>query len=116
MRKVAIVLAAVSGAIALCCSASKPQSSAPPVILRTSTVLDGRRQVLRDVAIVVETGKIARLHSTPKAASYDLRGLTVLPGWIDAHVHPPWHFAAAGRLAGPDGTEEENVSAGAANP
>jgi len=115
MRKVAIFLAAVSGAIALCCSASKPQSSAAPVILRASTVLDGRGQVLRDVSIVIENGKIARLDSNGKGASYDLRGLTVLPGWIDAHVHPTWHFDAAGRLAGPDEPKEQTVLAGAAN-
>ena len=27
-------------------------------------------------------------------AAYDLRGLTVMPGWIDTHVHLNWHFDA----------------------
>ena len=28
---------------------------------------------------------------------YDLRGLTVLPGWIDAHVHITWSFGKDGK-------------------
>jgi imidazolonepropionase-like amidohydrolase len=115
MRKAAILLAAVSTAIALFCSTSKSQSSSAPVILRARTILDGRGHILRDTSIVVENGKIARLDRNAKGASYDLRGLTVLPGWIDAHVHPTWHFDAAGRLAGPDEPKEQTVLAGAAN-
>jgi len=33
----------------------------------------------------------------PQAVGYDLRGLTVLPGGIDTHVHIGWHFDAKGR-------------------
>jgi len=32
------------------------------------------------------------------SATYDLRGLTVMPGWIDAHVHLDSHFDAHHRL------------------
>src|SRR5207248_8880739 len=44
----------------------------------------------------------------PKAApvTYDLRGLTVLPGWIDSHVHITWSFGKDGRNAGADGTTQ----------
>jgi imidazolonepropionase-like amidohydrolase len=30
---------------------------------------------------------------------YDLRGMTVLPGWIDAHVHITWSFGPDGKNA-----------------
>jgi imidazolonepropionase-like amidohydrolase len=32
-------------------------------------------------------------------ADYDLRGLTLMPGWIDTHVHLDWHFDRAHKLA-----------------
>jgi len=88
-----------------------------PIVLRTSTVLDGKGQTLHNTIIVVEGGKISRIGGTlPKDADmYDLTGLTVLPGWIDTHVHPTWHFDANGRLAGENEPKEQTVLAGAAN-
>lgn len=88
-----------------------------PIILRASTVLDGKGQILHDTIIVVEGGKIARIGGAapPGAITYDLSRLTVLPGWIDAHVHPTWHFDTNGRLAGENEPKEQTVLAGAAN-
>jgi imidazolonepropionase-like amidohydrolase len=88
-----------------------------PIVLKAATILDGKGQVLRNTIIVVEGGKIARIGGAvpPGAITYDLSGLTVSPGWIDAHVHPTWHFDANGRLAGQDEPKEQTVLAGAAN-
>jgi len=88
-----------------------------PVVLKVSTVLDGRGKILRNTVIVVEGGKIASVGgAAPQAAiTYDLSTLTVLPGWIDAHVHPTWHFDATGKLAGENEPKEQTVLAGAAN-
>jgi imidazolonepropionase-like amidohydrolase len=88
-----------------------------PLLLRASTVLDGKGQSLHNTIIIVEGGKISHVGgSAPKDAdTYDLTGLTVLPGWIDAHVHPTWHFDANGRLAGENEPKETTVLAGAAN-
>ena len=58
-----------------------------------STLLDCKGHTLHDVRIVIEGSKIVRIE--PKAAGpvdYDLSGLAVLPGWIDAHVHITWIF------------------------
>src|SRR2546430_13909750 len=65
----------------------------------------------------VEGGKIASVGgAAPQGAiTYDLSTLTVLPGWIDAHVHPTWHFDATGKLAGENEPKEQTVLAGAAN-
>jgi len=73
------------------------------VVLKAATVLDGRGGVLRDTVIVVEGGKIVRIGGAAPANAivYDLRGLTVTPGWIDTHAHLWWHFDN-GRLAGKD--------------
>jgi imidazolonepropionase-like amidohydrolase len=107
--------------------AQQPQTAAAAprsVILEAGTVLDGRGHVLRNTRIVIENGKIARVDparksrwGAPKArgATYDLRGFTVLPGWIDAHVHLGWHFAANGKLAGETEPRELTALAGAAN-
>jgi imidazolonepropionase-like amidohydrolase len=88
-----------------------------PIVLKASTVVDGKGNILHNTIIVVEGGKIARVGGTASqgAITYDLSRLTVLPGWIDAHVHPTWHFDANGRLAGENEPKEQTVLAGAAN-
>ena len=68
------------------------QSQPRPIVIRASTVLDGKGAILRDVAIVVEGTRIARIDSNVSAATYDLRGVTVMPGWIDTHTHIATHF------------------------
>jgi imidazolonepropionase-like amidohydrolase len=85
--------------------------------LKASMVLDGKGQVLRNTIIVVEGGKISHIGGTvpPGAITYDLTKLTVMPGWIDAHVHPTWHFDTNGRLAGQDEPKEQTVLAAAEN-
>ena len=72
---------------------------------RTITILsdnafDGRGGVLRNVRIEVRGDKIISVNKQTGAAqaTYDLRGLTVLPGWIDSHTHPTWHFGPNGHF------------------
>jgi hypothetical protein len=48
------------------------QSQPRPIVIRASTVLDGKGAILRDVAIVVEGMRIARIDSNVSAATYDL--------------------------------------------
>jgi imidazolonepropionase-like amidohydrolase len=74
-----------------------------PIVLKATTVLDGKGQILHDTIIVVEGGKIARIggNAPVGAVTYDLTRLTVTPGWIDTHAHIFWHFDN-GRLAGKD--------------
>jgi len=81
----------VVAALLLPASASA-QNQARPIVSRASTVLDGKGGLLRDVAIVIEGTKIVRIDSNVSAATYDLRGLTVMPGWIDTHTHIATHF------------------------
>ncbi len=71
-----------------------------PTVLRVSTLLDGKGRVLHDTAIVIENGKIVRLDPHATGRTYDLRGVTVMPGWIDCHVHISWHFGPDGKNAG----------------
>src|SRR5262245_12230306 len=80
------ILAALLLALAAQASESKR------IVIAVGTALDGRGGVLHDTRLVVADGKIVGID--PKAApiDYDLRNLTVSPGWIDTHVHLNWHF------------------------
>jgi imidazolonepropionase-like amidohydrolase len=80
-------------------------------VISAGTVFDGKGRVLRNTRIVIEAGKIAGLEpmNGPKAepGDYDLSGLTVMPGWIDAHVHIAWIFGKDGKNGGAGWTPEE---------
>jgi imidazolonepropionase-like amidohydrolase len=87
-------------------------------------VLDGKGHVLRDTRIVVEGSKIISIEPNAdhrnrdgkaEPVDYDLRGLTVLPGWIDAHVHITWSFGPDGKNAVQGGTTQEAAYAAASN-
>jgi len=89
------------------------------IVITASTVLDGKGKVLRDARIVVEGEKIAAVETKADAKAapvdYDLRGLTVLPGWIDAHAHITWNFGKDGKNAGMAGTSQEDAYQSASN-
>jgi imidazolonepropionase-like amidohydrolase len=72
-------------------------------MIAASVMLDGQGHVLRDTRIVIEGSRIVALDAKAEPVDYDLRGLTVLPGWIDAHVHLTWSFDKNGKAAGPAG-------------
>ena len=90
-----------------------------PISIHAGTLLDGRGQVLHNVEIVVQNGKIVSVELAKSGANetstYDLRELTVLPGWIDVHVHITWHFGPNGRLEDKDETPAEATLAEAGN-
>jgi imidazolonepropionase-like amidohydrolase len=104
------------------CSAISPHSSAQTssqkrIVIAASTMLDGRGRVLHNVRIVIEGAKIVAVETDPKAGpvDYDLRGLTVMPGWIDAHVHIAWSFGKDGKNGSGGWTAEEAALQTASN-
>ena len=85
---------------------AQPQS----VVIRGASAFDGRGRVIANATIVVRDGKIATVESggtTP--ATYDLRGLTILPGLIDTHVHLDTHFGADGRATTRGETPQQSI-------
>ena len=72
-------------------------------VIQVGTMLDGRGGVIKNTRIVVEGTKIVRLDPKAKPVDYDLRRFTVLPGWIDSHVHITWRFGPDGKNAGQSG-------------
>ena len=77
------------------------QTQHKQIVIAASIVLDGKGGVLHNTRIVIEGSKIVRIDPNAAPVNYDLRGLTVLPGWIDSHVHITWSF-------GPDGKVGDN--------
>ena len=86
------------------------------IIVAASTVLDGKGNILKDVRVAIEGSKIIAINPNIEGpVDYDLRGLTVLPGWIDAHVHITWIFGKDGKNAGTEGTTQEDAYKAASN-
>jgi len=94
---------------------SQPASAPNKRVVAARTLLDGKGHVFDDTRVVIKGSKIVAID--PKAApiDYDLRGLTVLPGWIDSHVHIAWSFGKDGKSGSPGGTPAEIAYSIAAN-
>src|SRR6266446_9636848 len=76
------------------------RSQERPTVIRATTLLDGKGGVTRNVSIVVQGTRITRIDRADRTAqgtTYDLKGLTVMPGWIDTHVHIDAHFDPSGK-------------------
>lgn len=94
------------------------QEAAPSnhVVLVASTVLDGKGNTLTNVRITIDHSKIVSIDPGTKGPfDYDLRGFTVLPGWIDAHVHITWIFGEDGKNAGSEGRSQDDAYEAASN-
>src|SRR5438128_11778526 len=85
------------------------------IVIAASTVLDGKGRVLHDTRIVIEGSKIVAIDPKAGPVDYDLRGLTLMPGWIDAHVHITWSFGRDGKNAGPGETTQDAAYRAASN-
>jgi len=113
----------ISGSLALCIlilwahaqHMSSPTTKPKRIVIAASTLLDGKGHVLRDTRIVIEGAKIVAIDPKAAPVDYDLRGLTVLPGWIDAHVHISWSFGPDGKNVNGGGTSQEAAYQTAAN-
>ncbi|MCY4633905.1 MAG: amidohydrolase family protein [Acidobacteria bacterium] len=82
-------------------TAALGQPPGETTVLRAARILDGRGAVLEDRDLVVRDGRIAEI--VPRGDGrgdrvYDLTALTVLPGYIDTHVHIGNHFDDDGKV------------------
>jgi imidazolonepropionase-like amidohydrolase len=118
MRLTKLILC-VLGLVGACAAVRPTGAHTParpaPVVIAVSTLLDGRGRVLRNTRIVIEAGTIIRIDPKAEPVDYDLRGLTVMPGWIDAHVHLTWSFGKDGKNAGTSETTQEAAYRSASN-
>jgi len=118
MRRAKIVLGML-GVVGVCVGAQRICAQAAErgkrVVIAASAVFDGKGNLVRDTRIVVVGGKIVGLDAGAGPVDYDLRGLTVMPGWIDAHAHITWNFGKDGKNAGMAGTSQEDAYQSASN-
>jgi imidazolonepropionase-like amidohydrolase len=91
------------------------QEKPKQIVIAASTVFDGKGGVVHNTRIVIEGSKIVRIDPKAGPVDYDLRGLTVLPGWIDSHVHITWIFGPDGKSAGAGDNSKFAADAAAAN-
>jgi imidazolonepropionase-like amidohydrolase len=85
------------------------------ITIRAGRLLDGRGGSSRDVVITISGDRIARTGSGEGGVTYDLSGLTVLPGFIDTHVHILWHFGRDGRFDNTGESKDDRLKAGIEN-
>jgi imidazolonepropionase-like amidohydrolase len=100
-----------AAAIAVTTLAAQP----PTMTIRAGTLLDGRGGTARNAVITVQNGRITGVGSSAGAVTYDLSRLTVMPGWIDTHVHIGWHFGKEGRFDNRGETDVEQAYYAAEN-
>lgn len=82
---------------------------AQPIVIQTSTILDGKGGTLHNREIVIEGPTIRSVDAGKTKATYDLRGLTVMPGWIDTHIHLNWHMDENGKSVASARKPEDNA-------
>src|SRR5579884_1087022 len=73
----------------------------PQIVVRVGLLIDGKGGTpVANRDIVIEGSRIVAIRPASQTpATYDLRRLTVMPGWIDTHVHLDWHFDSDHKLA-----------------
>ena len=109
MRVASLIICLSIFAVIGAAAGSNPATVSPQkkrVVIAAKMLFDGRGKVLRDARIVVEGSKIVALDPKAMPVDYDLRDFTVMPGWIDSHVHITWSFGADGKNAGADETTQ----------
>src|SRR5258708_3124018 len=73
-------------------------AGAQTITIRAATMLDGRGGIHKNVRLTIEGPKITRVEPAGNGpVTYDLGSLTLMPGWIDTHVHINGHFNKQGR-------------------
>jgi imidazolonepropionase-like amidohydrolase len=75
--------------------------------IRARSIVDGTGKVIPGGTVTVRNGKIAGVGASAGTPTIDLGNLTLLPGFIDTHVHIGWHFDDKGRYhSGPEPAEQ----------
>ena len=98
--------------VAFALTASTARSQAAPraqtvtasdsiTVIHAATMLDGRGAIKRNAWVVVRGSVIERVSPTPVriagATVIELGAATLMPGLIDAHVHPGWYVDRQGK-------------------
>lgn len=94
------------------------QAPAPTVVVRAARMLDVRAgRLSNDATVVIQGDRITQVGGTPPAGAtvIDLGQVTLLPGFIDAHVHLTGEIRPGFELAAVRETDADQAFHGAAN-
>jgi imidazolonepropionase-like amidohydrolase len=111
MTRVLLSLGLLLSTAAILTTAQAPQG----VTIRAGRLLDGRGGSQQNVVLRIDGGKIVSVGKTGGPVTYDLSKYTLLPGFIDTHVHILWHFGKDGRFDNTGETPEDRIKAGIEN-
>jgi imidazolonepropionase-like amidohydrolase len=89
-------------------------ASAQTIVVHADRLLDGKGKIVRNVTVTIEGSKIVKIGGKSKP-DYDLKGMTLMPGWIDTHTHPTWHWGEDGRFFSGRETPEQKMRYAAEN-
>lgn len=106
-------------AICLALAAVTAQAQEDTLTIRAGRLLDGLGNVRENVTLQVTGSRITAVEASGDASgpvTWDLSGLTLMPGLIDTHVHLTAHFDPDGRNHhDPDETPAQTILYGAGN-
>jgi imidazolonepropionase-like amidohydrolase len=102
MRKLAF-----AAALTMTCAVVGAQPTDLGMTIRARQVIDGRGATISNATVSIKDGKIVSVGQAGGTPTIDLGNLTLLPGFIDTHVHIGWHFDDKGRYhSGPEPPEQ----------
>lgn len=111
MTRLFLALALITSTAAVLTRAQAPQGAT----IRVGKLLDGRGGNQQNVVVRIEDGKIVSVGKATGTVTYDLSKYTLLPGFIDTHVHILWHFGKDGRFDNRGETPDDRLRAGIEN-
>src|SRR5260370_20819147 len=104
--------------VGLLCSAAAVLTTAQAtqgLTIRAGTMIDGRGGSQQNVVVNIDDGKITSVGKATGPVTYDLSKSTLLPGFIDTHVHIGWHFGKDGRFDNTGERPDERLKAAIEN-
>lgn len=111
MRRSIAALAVPAAAAVFLATAQPPQT----IEIRAGRLIDGRGGSAREMIVTVAGDKIVRIGSGERPVTHNLSQLTLLPGFIDTHVHILWHFNRNGRFDNTGESVRDRIDAGVEN-
>lgn len=94
MRPLVLLLAAAP----ILAQSPTMSTSLRPIVIHADRVIDGRGKIVPGGSVTVTGDKIAAVGTSSFPVTYDLKGLSLLPGLIDVHSHLTWYFNRQGRF------------------
>ena len=97
----------VATLITIALAGTSAQQPGPDTTIRARQIIDGRGGVINNATVTIRDGKIVSIGQAGGTPAIDLGNLTLMPGFIDTHVHIGWHFDDQGRYhSGPEPAEQ----------